>query len=1011
MRKSAHFAAPAGRLSAARLPLCAFPLVFGLDFPPVEIVLGSLAVAALVYAAVLHRRLSRQKDVLLSERNLLKTILDHLPDCVYVTDAEGKLVMVNAAHTRLHGATAGQLLGRTFGDGQNPKEAARHSESDRKVLQDGQCVLETDEHAKDIHGRDRCFAVRKVPVKNSAGTVLGLVGISRDVTERKQAEAAFLENERMLSTLMSNLPGIAYRCCNDPDYTMQFISEGCFDLTGYRTSELYGNKRVSYANLVLAEDRARVWEEIQTAVRERRKFQVTYRIVTARGVTKWVWEQGFGVFDATDELQALEGLIIDVTERKQAEEALRSSEECFRSVWERSLDGMRLTDRDGRIVAVNAAYCRLVKLPREQLEGKEFSVTYKGHGPNDGMQVYRQRFDSGTICPRLEARAELWNSECLDLEISSSFVELGTRGKRVLSIFRDVTARRRAEQRVAAFASLGQGLSAAQTPKEAGQVICDIAGQLLGWDAYTCSLYSPGDELLTHVLSLDVIEGQVRECVPDQLVKPPPPYSRRAIKEGGFLLLPGADHASSAGHPFGDRERRSQSLLFVPIRHGVEAIGVISIQSYTPRAYDEHSLETLQALADHCGAALRRIQTNEALRLAQERRDELEGQLRQAQKMEAIGQLAGGVAHDFNNLLTVIRGNVELLLMNPTQTAGHARDFLNHVIAAADRASNLTRQLLAFSRKQVLQSKPINVNDAVENLTRMLKRIIGEDIHLECSLRPQLPPIYGDLGMIEQVVLNLVVNARDAMPEGGRLGISTRLRRLEADRPGAPPEAQSGDFIELSVSDTGLGIPPENLSRIFEPFFTTKEVGKGTGLGLATVYGIARQHRGWVEVNSKLGVGSKFRVYLPVSQSMPVTFPPAPVTAPPLPCGSETILLVEDDDAVRGLTRNVLERFGYRVHEATSGRDALDVWGRDREKIDLLLTDVIMPEGITGHQLAERLHATRPDLKIILMSGHSRTTEREHEEFMRRTNATFLQKPCPAPDLLQAIRTCLERRN
>jgi PAS domain S-box-containing protein len=397
-----------------------------------------------------------------------------------------------------------------------------------------------------------------------------------------------------------------------------------------------------------------------------------------------------------------------------------------------------------------------------------------------------------------------------------------------------------------------------------------------------------------------------------------------------------------------------------------------------------------------------RRQAEEALRSAQE-------QLRQSQKMEAIGQLAGGVAHDFNNLLTVIQGNTELVLMNPDRLAPETRECLGQVAAAAERAANLTRQLLAFGRKQIMEAQPLDLNEVVGNLTKMLKRIIGEDIQLQCSFAARLPLVRADIGMLEQVLVNLVVNARDAMPNGGQVMVTTASARLDAVAARAHAEGRAGDFVVLTVSDTGCGIKPEHLPRIFEPFFTTKEVGKGTGLGLATAYGIIKQHQGWLDVASQVGRGATFKFFLPAMESSPVMS--APPAAPAKPRGgTETILLVEDDEAVRTLTRRFLENYGYRVREAPSGAEALELWRTAAPEIALLLTDLVMPKGVTGRDLAERLRRERPALKVVFMSGYSGDVLGSETGFFHRPNSRFVPKPCAPRALLQTIRDCLDAR-
>jgi signal transduction histidine kinase/ligand-binding sensor domain-containing protein len=387
--------------------------------------------------------------------------------------------------------------------------------------------------------------------------------------------------------------------------------------------------------------------------------------------------------------------------------------------------------------------------------------------------------------------------------------------------------------------------------------------------------------------------------------------------------------------------------------------------------------------------------------------EQSEAKLRQSQKMEAIGQLAGGVAHDFNNLLCVIRGNADLVLLAPGPLNEQATDCIKQIAAASDRAANLTRQLLAFGRKQVMQTAPLNLVGVIANLTKMLKRIIGEDIELRCAPAERLPFVQADVGMVEQVLVNLVVNARDAMPRGGQLTIATSPVHFGPDYSQTNPEGRQGAFVCLSVTDTGTGIDPENLPHIFEPFFTTKGPGKGTGLGLSTVYGIVKQHQGWIEVSSKPGTGSTFKIMLPVIE-LPTPTPTAdPVETRPQG-GKETILVVEDDEAVRSLTRRLLEGFGYRTVEAASGRDALSRW-RDRvNEIDLLLTDMVMPEGVSGRELAEQMRAQRPNLKVVFISGYSPDVAGKDTEFIHRNGSRFLQKPVPPRELLQMVRHCLD---
>ncbi|HVV00347.1 MAG TPA: PAS domain S-box protein, partial [Verrucomicrobiae bacterium] len=601
----------------------------------------------------------------------------------------------------------------------------------------------------------------------------------------------------------------------------------------------------------------------------------------------------------------------------------------------------------------------------------------------------------------------------------------------------------------------------------------------------------------------------------------PSGMARRIIGKGAELILreepitmPGDSVA------IGDVTRPSASLMLAPIRNRTKVIGILSIQSYRPRAYTQQDLSTWQILADHCGGALERIRAEHALhesemlfhsiwensvdgmRLTDEEGNivavndafcklvgmepsELEGkpltviyadstnpdrilakyrqrfkerviekhierrltlrngsevvledtnsfvelkgrpplllglfrdvtgqkrledQLRQSQKMEAIGQLAGGVAHDFNNILTVIHGHASLLAGSANLQPVWLRS-AQQILQAAERAAGLTRQLLTFSRRQVMQLKCLDMNELVCNMTKMLSRILREDISLQLHYSSVPALVSADAGMMEQVLLNLAVNSRDAMPAGGRLLIDIACVDLAHAHHAGHSEARAGQFICLTATDTGVGIPKENLRRIFEPFFTTKEIGKGTGLGLATIYGIVKQHHGWIEVESEPGHGSTFRVYLPRSvngEKSPESRPVEEAAAG----GTETILVVEDEAPVRELVCNVLKRQGYTILQAENGLKALEMWRQKKDQIDLLLTDLIMPDRVNGRELAEKLWAECPRLKVIFTSGYS--AEAVGKDFVLTRGMNYLQKPYHPQKLASVVRSCLDAVN
>jgi two-component system, cell cycle sensor histidine kinase and response regulator CckA len=382
----------------------------------------------------------------------------------------------------------------------------------------------------------------------------------------------------------------------------------------------------------------------------------------------------------------------------------------------------------------------------------------------------------------------------------------------------------------------------------------------------------------------------------------------------------------------------------------------------------------------------------------------LEEQLAQSQKMDAIGQLAGGIAHDFNNLLTVIMSYGSLLL-NDLDEGDPRRDDAQEIANAAARASGLTHQLLAFSRKQILEPRLMSVNDVVNGVEKLLRRLIGEDIELATTLEPDLYSINADPGQLEQVLINLAVNSRDAMPEGGRLHISTANTFLSAEHGGRQLSASPGQYIMLAVSDTGVGMSREIQRRMFEPFFTTKGQGKGTGLGLATVYGIIKQSGGDVWIYSEPGKGTTFKVYFPRAGEGPALHLVAENTQMS-PRGTETILVVEDDPALRALSARVLEANGYTVLLARNGIEALAIASGYAGHIDMVATDVVMPK-MNGRPLVEKLTETRQGMRVLFMSGYT------DDEVMRRGvidgHAAFLQKPFTPPQFARKVREVLDQ--
>jgi signal transduction histidine kinase len=527
--------------------------------------------------------------------------------------------------------------------------------------------------------------------------------------------------------------------------------------------------------------------------------------------------------------------------------------------------------------------------------------------------------------------------------------------------------------------------------------IATTCGRLLDTDSVGIRLVE-GDELTVAYAS-----GAAKDVMATHRLKLGQSLSGLVATTGRPLVVtdPVGDRRLLPEHRAAMQRLGYRALLAVPVAIADQTVGVLSIQTRRADGFSPEDIEIVSAFAAQVGIALQNTRLYDDGQRAYEQLQQTQEQLVQSQKMDAIGRLAGGVAHDFNNLLTVITGQSHLLLRE--LRPGHLREGLERIGITADRAADLTRQLLAFSRKQTFEPKVLQLNTVVDDLVPMLERVIGEDVELQTVLAPGLDNIKADVSQLQQVLMNLAGNARDAMADGGRLTIETAMVDLDALYARQHAEVTPGRYVMLAVSDTGIGIDRDTRHRIFEPFFTTKEPGKGTGLGLAMVYGIVKQSGGHIWLYSEPGRGTTFKIYLPAVQDDLEETPDSPLRE--APCGAETILLVEDDAAVRQLVRGILEGKGYTVLEAATPAEALEIGGVKDRHIDLLLTDVIMPQ-MNGRVLADLLCAERPALPTLFMSGY--TGNAVVHQRMLEPGRAYLQKPFTPDALAEATRRVLD---
>jgi PAS domain S-box-containing protein len=897
-----------------------------------------------------------------------------------------------------------------------------------------------------------------------------------DISDRKQVEQDLRENQRVLSTLMSNLPGMAYRCRNDRQWTMEFVSDGCLSLTGYSSEELVENELISYADLIVPEDQESVWSDVQSAVNRCDPFRLLYRIKTKQGSEKWVYEQGQGVFSADEQLLALEGFITDISERMRAEQELRNSETMFRGVFEQSSLGMAIVDAEENILDVNPAFEKMLGYSHAEFLAMNFTdVTYPGDTVVD-KRIFNNLKEHSHNHFEVEKRYIHKSGDILWARLRT-FALMGSEDeiRYVVGMVEDITERKRIERENEKALGL---LRATLESTADGILVLDSQAKIIAYNQKFATLWRIPQELLASRNDRDILDySHFQLSEPDAARARARDLNRNLEHESSDIL------ELKDGRVF---ERYSQ-----PYRIGDQALGrVWSFHDVTKDTIAERSLreserfnrdlltlapegiaylnsegrtsfanpallrfmedgstvteeEQLKSLSDLIRRALRkdiaRLLSGEMIRVEEVELispkgiknlfnvdgaprlnsdgeviggilmfanmtayKELQGQLRLAQKLEAVGTLAGGVAHDFNNLLTAIMGNLELALAS-VPADSPALGYMNAVLRSSSRAAELTAQLLAFSRRRMEKPRPANLNGPVDEVVPLMRRTIDPKIELHIEKDPNLWVTMADTGQMGQVLMNLLVNARDAMPDGGRITIRTQNVTLSEEEISLASEARTGEFICLSVEDEGAGMSAEIQSRIFEPFFTTKEPGQGTGLGLAVVYGIVSGHHGWIDVETREGAGTKFRVFLP--QYKGTMIPESEPLPEHLPRGDERILLVDDQQIILDVGGAILRRAGYQVITAEDGVKALEIYRAERDSVDLVILDLSMPRQ-SGRETLLDLLKLNPKVKVMISSGYD--DRNSVADLIAKGARGFLQKPYRIHQILQAVRKVLD---
>ena len=885
----------------------------------------------------------------------LRSLLEQLPAVVYIAEggAHGRWSYVSPRIETLLGFSPQEWMASqdAWSTHLHPDDCTRVLAEDRVSTQNGQpFVSEYRLLTRDgevVWVRDEAAVLQSVPGKPCL-----IQGVLLDITASKTAQMQLLKAEDRLSEIVNNAPIVVFALDNNGVFT---LSEGMgLRALGLKPGEVVGRSLFElyrdYPSILANFRRALAGEEVASLV-ELPDLKRTYE-------TKWTPQK-----DASGRVVGVTGVATDVSLREQAESALHTTKERLRLALEAS--GMCLWDLDvttGDVYLSEGWSLMLGREPRETLTNVRelFAITH----PDD-----RQRILVASLAV-LKRAAPVYREEHRVRNSSGDWIWVESMGR--------VVARREDGR---ALRAIGTNL--------------DITKRKNAEDALRQS-----EEKYANMI----------KASPDAITLRTLPDCRYIDVNESFTKLTGYTREEVLGKSIEELNILLDSQKHAQVVDNVQQRGDTQDEefSYRTKAGEVRigiaSATRVRVGGKDCVLSVTRDVTDS--KLAEEALRKSELRIQTIQKMEAVGRLAGGIAHDFNNMLMVVSGQLELLREQLTQQPDHIRK-IEQAQKAAERAASLTRQLLAFSRMQALQPQIVNLTTIVSEMNKLLAPMMGPSIEMDTRLDPALGSVKADPAQIEQVILNLVVNARDAMPDGGRLSLETSNIELDEEHAGLHPPMTAGQYVQLEVSDTGIGMDAETQKRIFEPFFTTKPKGKGTGLGLASVYGIVKQSGGFIWVDSVPGHGTTFRMYLPiVAETSEEQESPKP--SHKTIAGTETILLVEDEPAVRAVARAFLHGLGYKVLEAGSGAEALDIARRHPHRVDLLLTDLVMP-GIAGSELAAQIALLRPDTKVAYMSGYSDFKPLQGNRHAERH--TFVQKPFTRDSLARAIRQALDRRD
>jgi PAS domain S-box-containing protein len=974
-----------------------------------------------------------------------KLIADNIPVLCWMANGDGYIVWYNRRWHEYSGTTPTEMEGWGWQSVHDPEVLPAVMERWTQSIGTGE-PFEMTFPLRGADGVFRPFLTRVQPVRDATGDVVRWFGVNTEISAQQAAEQALRESEERLRLVQAagRIGSFDYDVQND----RAVCSEEWYDVYGLPLGTPVSLERMS--SVISAEDWPKVRQTLERAIAERKPLSVEYRINRQdSGELRWLSSSATMVLDSEGRPSRYIGGVIDITERTLAAQACRDSEERLRLVLDAAPGGFYAVDREGNTNLVSRGFLDMLGFQEEQdalgrklhdlihhtkPNGAQYPVEecpiYRCASTGQPAHVAEESFFrlDGTAVP-VEYWATPIRREGEHIGASCTIVDLRER--------KQADAALREESRtLETLNSTGSAIAAELDLERLVQMVTDAGVELTGaqFGAFFYNVLDPGGEkyLLYALAGADradfdrfgmprataifhptfMGEGVVRS---DDITVDPR-YGKndphRGMPEGhlpvrSYLAVSVISRSGEVigglffGHPEVARFTARHERLIT----GIAAQAAVGIDN--ARLYEAAQREVADRM--RAEAALRELNDTLEQRVTEEieRRAEAEEALRQSQKMETVGQLTGGIAHDFNNLLQIVSGNLDILCRKMPDDAAPLRRYAERAMAGAQRASTLTQRLLAFSRRQPLAPKPTDVNRLLPAMSELLHRTLGETIEVEAVLPPRIWLVETDPNQLENAILNLAVNARDAMPEGGKLTIETQNTHLDETYASQNPGVATGQYVVICISDTGVGMDADTAAKAIEPFFTTKEVGKGTGLGLSMVYGFIKQSGGHLKIYSEAGEGTTVKIYLPrlVGQAA-VDTDNVQLPAPP-GTGEETILVCEDDEEVRAYSAEVLRELGYRVLEAADGPAALALLRNKETKIDLLFTDVVLPGGMSGAVLAKEAVEIRPGLKTLFTTGYARNAI-VHQGRLD-PGVQLITKPFSYADLATRIRDILDK--